>query len=120
MSNSAWGPFLRYTHNPVFSLWDENVRWCDTTSSPARVDEIKATKVRHRRRCCCCLLAGCAFTSISWRPRCVQVGPTGAKFLIVKSVCENFTALPVLYSPIDQSSWGPPYQTTPQSIAHSP
>ena len=31
------------------------------------------------------------------------------KFLAVKSVCKNGTALPVLYSPVDQSSWGPPY-----------
>ena len=34
------------------------------------------------------------------------------KFLVVKSVCKNFTALPVLYSPRDQSSWGPPYEIT--------
>ena len=30
---------------------------------------------------------------------------------MVKCVCSNFTALPVLYSPVDQKSWGPPYRT---------
>ena len=68
----------------MFSMWGENTAWCHETSAPARVDEIKAT----------------------------QVGTTGGKFLAVKAVCQNFTALPVLYSPIDQTSWGPPYQVT--------
>ena len=62
------------------------------TSAPARVDEIKAT----------------------------QVGASGGKFLAVKAVCQNFTALPVLYSPVNQGSWAPPYQVTPKSIARSP
>lgn len=34
----------------------------------------------------------------------------GHKVMLVKSVCNNFTALPVVYSPLDNSSWGPPYQ----------
>jgi hypothetical protein len=32
----------------------------------------------------------------------------------------DFTALPVLWSPVDQSSWAPPYEVTPASIAKSP
>ena len=34
----------------------------------------------------------------------------GQKLLVVKSVCANFTALPVVYSPVDPTSWGPPYR----------
>eukprot|EP01063_Lacrimia_lanifica_P010569 TRINITY_DN1729_c0_g1_i1.p1 TRINITY_DN1729_c0_g1~~TRINITY_DN1729_c0_g1_i1.p1 ORF type:complete len:379 (+),score=82.07 TRINITY_DN1729_c0_g1_i1:931-2067(+) len=34
----------------------------------------------------------------------------GTKLLAVKSVCSNFTALPVMYAPQDQRGWGPPYQ----------
>ena len=33
----------------------------------------------------------------------------GQKLLLVKSVCNNFTALPVVYRPLDNASWGPPY-----------
>ena len=32
------------------------------------------------------------------------------RYLVVKAVCKNFTALPVMYSPVDQSSWLPPYR----------
>ena len=32
------------------------------------------------------------------------------RYLAVKAVCTNFTALPVMYSPVDQSSWLPPYR----------
>jgi hypothetical protein len=92
IATSAWGPFERYEANPVFSMWGANTDWCRDTSAPARVDEIKAT----------------------------QVGATGGKFLAVKAVCQNFTALPVLYSPVNQDSWGPPYQVTPKAIARSP
>jgi hypothetical protein len=34
----------------------------------------------------------------------------GVRYLAVKGVCKNFTALPVFYSPINRSSWGPPYR----------
>ena len=87
-ASSPWGPFARYAKNPVFSYHDANSKWC-TTSAPARVDEIKPI-----------LVAG------------------GAKALVVKSVCANGTALPVLYAPLDQSSWGPPYE--PSAAARSP
>ena len=93
ISDSAYGPFVRYPHNPVFSLWDENTAWCHASSTPARVDEVKATQVG---------------------------GKSGGKFFAVKSVCANSTGLPVLYSPVDQSSWAPPYSVTPPSIARSP
>merc|ERR1711865_109771 len=93
IADSAFGPFVRYSQNPVFSLWDTNTAWCHKRSSPARVDEIKATRVGDR---------------------------SGGKFLVVKSVCTNGTALPVLYSPVNPSSLGPPYQIIPPSIARSP
>jgi hypothetical protein len=32
------------------------------------------------------------------------------KLLVVKSVCTNGTALPVVYEPVDGLSWGPPYR----------
>lgn len=89
-ANSAWGPFEKYAHNPVFSMWGANAQWCRATSAPARVDEIKAT----------------------------QVGAKGGKFLAVKAVCANFTALPVLYSPVDQRSWAPPYQVIDEQKVH--
>jgi len=88
-ADSPWGPFVRYERNPVFSFLDANSKWCkDGGSTPARVDEIKPT-----------------------------VTQDGVKLLAVKSVCVNATALPVIYSPVDQSSWGPPYEisTTVQS-----
>eukprot|EP01043_Picozoa_sp_COSAG02_P054527 COSAG02_NODE_6187_length_3744_cov_2.283402_1_plen_492_part_10 len=91
IADSAFGPFVRYSQNPVFSPWDPNTAWCHASSTPARVDEIKPTQVEG-----------------------------GGKFFAIKSVCANATALPVLYSPVDQSSWGPPYQLTPDSIARSP
>ena len=91
-STSAWGPFVKYGDKPVFNMWGKNTQWCYETSSPGRVDEIKAT----------------------------QVGADGGKFLVVKAVCDNGTALPVLWSPVDQSSWGPPYEITPKAIARSP
>ena len=34
----------------------------------------------------------------------------GVRYLAVKGVCKNFTALPVFYSPVNQSSWLPPYK----------
>ena len=71
-ASSAWGPFKKYRQNPVFSMWDENTAWCYETSTPARVDEIKAT----------------------------QVGVNGGRFLAVKAVCANSTGLPVLWSPV--------------------
>ena len=80
IAGSAWGPFRKYEHNPVFSLWGANTEWCRETSAPARVDEIKAT----------------------------QVGASGGRFLAVKAVCANFTALPVLFSPVNPDSWAPP------------
>jgi hypothetical protein len=53
-----------------------------------------------------------------------EIKPTlssdGRKFFAVKSVCQNGTALPVLYSPVDQGSWAPPYEITPTSTARSP
>jgi hypothetical protein len=78
-ADSPWGPFKRWAKNPVFSFADANSQWCDETSSPARVDEIKASIVQDE------------------------------KVLLVKSVCKNGTALPVVYTPISQSSWAPPY-----------
>ena len=36
----------------------------------------------------------------------------GSKAIVVKSVCNNFTALPVVYRP-GGNTWGPPY--TPES-----
>ena len=92
IASSAWGPFVRYPLNPVFSVWSANTRWCYDSSTPARVDEIKAT----------------------------QIDANGTKVLVVKAVCQNFTALPVLWSPIDQRSWGPPYEVSPPSVARSP
>lgn len=91
VASSAWGPFVRYPDNPVFSLWDANTAWCWQTSAPARVDEIKAV-----------------------------LAPGGVRVLVVKSVCTNGTALPVLYSPADGSGWGPPYAPSPRSVAPSP
>lgn len=58
-------------------------------NSAARVDEIKASVVG------------------------------GVKYFAVKCTCANFTALPILYSPVNQSSWGPPYEPA-QSPAVSP
>lgn len=36
------------------------------------------------------------------------------RYLAVKCVCSNFTALPVFYSPVNQNSWGPPYKPSSQ------
>lgn len=33
----------------------------------------------------------------------------GIKYFAVKATCSGFQALPILYSPANQSSWGPPY-----------
>ncbi len=64
----------------MFSYDDPNSAWCNASNqTAARVDEIKATTFG------------------------------GRKSLIVKSVCANFSALPVVYHPQDDSSWGPPY-----------
>lgn len=38
----------------------------------------------------------------------------GQRQVIVKSVCQNFTALPVVFVPSNGSSWAPPYQ--PQKL----
>lgn len=75
---SPWGPFKRWSGNPVFRRTDPGTTWC-AGGEAARVDEIKASIVG------------------------------GLKYFAVKSTCTNFTALPILYSPVNQSSWGPPY-----------
>eukprot|EP00051_Salpingoeca_urceolata_P001497 m.41422 g.41422 ORF g.41422 m.41422 type:complete len:451 (-) comp11456_c0_seq1:87-1439(-) len=80
MADSPFGPFKRYENNPVFTRFDANMAWCNATSKPARVDEIKASVV------------------------------LGRKFLLVKGVCQNFTALPLMYEPVDGTSWAPPYR----------
>ena len=46
------------------------------------------------------------------KPSSVQ----GTKYLAVKSVCSNFTALPIVYSPANQDSWGPPYVAAPATV----
>ena len=80
ISTSPWGPFERYVGNPVFSRND--LRWCGLSGNlaPARVDEIKPFSL-----------------------------DDGKKYLAVKSVCGNFTALPIVYTPQNSSSWKPPY-----------
>ena len=50
-----------------------------TGGTAARIDEIKALVLR------------------------------GKKYVTIKSVCSNFTGLPIFYAPVDQSSWAPPY-----------
>lgn len=90
---SPWGPFVRHGQGPVFSPWDAGAQWCHETSSPARVDEIKAT------------IGGATPGEASGKPG--TAAPSRA--LVVKAVCANFTALPVLYLPVNQSSWAPPY-----------
>eukprot|EP00040_Diaphanoeca_grandis_P038723 m.257183 g.257183 ORF g.257183 m.257183 type:complete len:480 (+) comp35043_c0_seq1:107-1546(+) len=37
----------------------------------------------------------------------------GSKVILVKCVCNNFTALPIVYSPQNQQSWLPPYVEVP-------
>jgi hypothetical protein len=86
-AGSPWGPFVRDANNPVFSYTDANTQWCGADSAPARVDEIK----------------------------CTVAGVPPRKLVVVKSVCANGTALPVLYLPASGSnaSWAPPYAPAP-------
>ena len=65
-------------------MFDSNNKWCDWCHEPnrtARVDEVKPT----------------------------VAGNPPRKYLAVKSVNSEFLALPILYSPVDNSSWAPPY-----------
>jgi hypothetical protein len=44
----------------------------------------------------------------------------GSRYLAVKAVCKNFTALPVMYTPADPSSWAPPYKpSTLEQLAYA-
>eukprot|EP00040_Diaphanoeca_grandis_P028702 m.166647 g.166647 ORF g.166647 m.166647 type:complete len:542 (+) comp31436_c1_seq1:202-1827(+) len=87
MSSSPFGPWSRYEHNPVFTPVDANAGWCAPDGVAARVDEIKPLVLR------------------------------GSRYLAVKCVCQNFTGLPVFYSPVNQSSWGPPYVPSREMVA---
>jgi hypothetical protein len=91
---SPWGPFTRISEEPCFSRFDKaNADWCAAEkASVARLDEIKPLQ-----------------------------GSDGSKYLAVKSVCVNATskaqlALPVLYTPVNTSSWGPPYKPAAPSL----
>jgi hypothetical protein len=116
VASSPFGPFVRYEGNPVFSTMDSTADWCgdekingrvlsgsgggsgggesgggvDTSTLAARVDEIKPLSLR------------------------------GIKYLAVKCVCKNFTALPVFYSPVNQESWAPPYTPSHGPFLQSP
>lgn len=98
---SPYGPFVRYSSQPVFSMHDRNAtKWCTEagvagTMVSVRMDEIKP----------------------------VEVG--GAKYLAVKCVCGSTSgkvagenvALPVLYAPLNGSSWAPPYRVSPPAVS---
>lgn len=79
--DGPWGPFRRVSSNAVIDR--AGVRaWCgeDGGEVGARVDEIKPAVV------------------------------DGLRYIIVKSVCSNFTALPVVFAlDSSQGGWGPPY-----------
>jgi len=94
---SPWGPFARYGANPVFTRYDGVAGWCG--GAAARVDEVKPVQV--------------------W-PAPASPASSARRFLVVKAVCANFTALPVLYSPVDAGSWAPPFVGGAGANAPSP
>eukprot|EP00947_MAST-08B_sp_MAST-8B-sp1_P001120 g1120.t1 len=79
-----WGPWSRHHGNPVFKRDDPNSKWCGGGGGgggeAARVDEIKPTMLG------------------------------GQRYLLVKSVCSNFSALPIVYRPTAPDTWAPPYE----------
>lgn len=89
-ASSPYGPWKRYSEEPVLSR--AMVReWCsDDTAEMVRVDEIKATIVQGRR------------------------------FLAIKAVCTNFTALPAIFLPAAEDSWAPPYSPAPAAFSANP
>ena len=76
---SAFGPWTKQLDGAPVFPWDGGRSWCGETSAPARVDEAVPLVVQGRRA------------------------------VVVKAVCENFTALPMLYEPADPAGWAPPY-----------
>jgi len=52
-----------------------------------------------------------------------EIKPTiiqGRRYLMVKSVCTNGTAIPVFYQPVAPDSWAPPYRLAPPSLVRDP
>jgi hypothetical protein len=79
---TASSPFGPWTRHPQNPMFSSRTSNSQwcEPGAPARVDEVKALVLR------------------------------GKKYLAVKSVCANFTGLPVFWSPVNQSSWAPPYR----------
>jgi hypothetical protein len=102
-ASSPWGPFVRWSSKPVFDRLDAvNEAWYATEKmSCARTDEIKP------------VLAVDGLTKYLARPYTYA--------LAVKSVCGNFSganiALPILYTPVNASSWAPPYKAVSPAIS---
>ena len=86
-TNGAFGPFVKSTLNPVFT-WDE-FKWCNgnarnkrlsNSSLPARVDEAEPYIIN------------------------------GQRVVLVKTVCENFTALPMMFASSSKDRFEPPFK----------
>ena len=81
---TASSPFGKWTKSPANPIIESNGFAWCGESGPARVDEAEPYIIG------------------------------GKRLLLVKTVCNNFTALPMLYSPASNEGWSPPFKAETQ------